>query len=123
MHMQKPFPETATGVKVTVKAVDSNGNAHTVGTATSDIGGSYGLAWTPPIEGTYKITAVFDGSESYGNSYATTYLLVGPPQASPAPSDITCCYSDSSHYSSAYPDSYVLSIGISHSCPAAKRKY
>jgi hypothetical protein len=86
MHMQKPFPETATGVEVTLTAVDSNGNSHTIGTTTSDTGGSYGLAWTPPIEGKYKITAKFDGTESYGNSYATTYLLVGPPPASPAPS-------------------------------------
>jgi hypothetical protein len=86
VHMQKPFPETATGVKVTLTAIDSNGNSHTVGTATSDLGGSYGLAWTPPIEGTYRITATFEGSASYGKSYATTYLLVGPPQASPSSS-------------------------------------
>lgn len=95
LHMQKPLPQDAVGVQVTLKAYDSNGNEQTIGTTTSDIGGSYGIAWTPNAEGTYKIMATFDGTESYGSSYGTTYLLVGSSQpaasvppvqtASPAP--------------------------------------
>jgi hypothetical protein len=81
LHMQKPLPEDAVGVEVTLTAFDSNGNEHNIGTTTSDIGGSYGIAWTPNAEGTYKIMATFDGSASYGCSYATTYLLVGAQPA------------------------------------------
>jgi hypothetical protein len=32
--------------------------------------------FTPQVPGTYQITARFDGSASYGNSKATTYLGV-----------------------------------------------
>ncbi|MGD6805796.1 MAG: hypothetical protein ACQCN4_02425 [Candidatus Bathyarchaeia archaeon] len=95
LHMQKPLPENAKGVEVTLTATDPNCNVHTIGTVTSDIGGSYGISWTPPVEGTYMIKATFGGTESYGSSYATTYLLVGsaasasstvPSSLSPSPS-------------------------------------
>lgn len=87
LHMQKPFPEDAVGVNVVLTALDPNGNIQDIGTATSDNAGNYGIAWTPPVEGTYKITAKFLGTASYGNSYATTYLLVAPQsQAEPTTS-------------------------------------
>ena len=85
LHMQKPFPENATGVPVTITAVDPNGNTVNVGNVTSDNAGSFGVAWVPPVEGTYKITAKFAGTESYGSSYASTYLVVGPAAPTPAP--------------------------------------
>jgi len=85
LHMQKPIPQNAKGVNVTITAIDPNGNSQNIGTAQSDIGGNYAVAWTPPVEGIYHITATFAGTASYGNSYATTSMLIGPatPQAAP----------------------------------------
>jgi outer membrane protein assembly factor BamB len=89
MHMQKPLPENAKGVNVSLTALDPNGNLQVIGTATGDIAGNFGITWTPPVQGTYQIKATFKGTESYGGSYATTYLTVGPKVAAivvtPAP--------------------------------------
>jgi len=85
MYQQKQMPTNAKGVDIILTAVDPNGNSQTIGTTTSDIGGSYGLSWTPPVEGTYQVMATFAGTNSYGSSYATTYLTVGPAAATPAP--------------------------------------
>jgi len=74
VYMQKPLPTTATGVQVKLTAVDSNNIVHEIGTTTSDINGNYGISWTPPQEGMYKIVAAFEGSESYYPSQATTYI-------------------------------------------------
>ncbi len=93
LHMQKPMPIDATGVPVTLTVTFPDDHSEVIGTTTSDIGGSYGLAWTPTAEGTYQIMATFEGTESYGSSYATTYLAVGPASApiatTPAPSQTT----------------------------------
>jgi hypothetical protein len=84
IYMQQAFPANAKGVKVHLTAIDPNNNFQDIGTATTDIGGTFGIAWTPPVEGTYKVTASFDGSKSYGNSYATTQFEVVAPSAQPA---------------------------------------
>jgi hypothetical protein len=84
LYQQRPMPTNVKGVQVHLTAVDPNGNYQDLGYATSDIGGTYGKTWTPPVEGTYQITATFAGSISYGNSYATTHVAVGPA-ASAAP--------------------------------------
>jgi len=89
LHQQKPFPENATGVKVSVKAIASDGTVYKIGETKTDIGGAFGIDWTPPAPGKYQIMATFPGTNSYGSSYATTYLLVVPavsPSASPLPS-------------------------------------
>ncbi len=85
VYMQKPIPGNATGVPVILTATGPNGESINIGTVVSDIGGSYGMIWTPPTEGRYSIMATFAGSDSYGSSYATTYLGVGPAPASPQP--------------------------------------
>ena len=85
MHMQKVIPGNAKGVEVTLTAIDPNGNSQTIGTVTTNIAGSYGIMWTPPVEGQYTIMATFDGSNSYGGSYDMTYLGVGPAAAAPQP--------------------------------------
>jgi len=85
LHMQKPIPGEATGVPVTLYAVDQKGDYLTIGTATSDIGGNYGIIWEPPTEGQYTIMATFDGTNSYGSSYATTKLGVGPATSATSP--------------------------------------
>jgi hypothetical protein len=88
LHMQKPCPAEVKGVPVKLTAVAPDGSVINIGTAVTDgPSGVFALAWTPPAEGTYKVTASFEGDDSYGPSYAVTYLLVGPaPSASPLPS-------------------------------------
>ncbi len=85
LYMQRPMPTDAKGVQVVLTAIDPNGNTQNIGTATTDISGSFGFMWTPPVEGPYQIKATFMGTESYSSSYAMTYLGVGPKPASPEP--------------------------------------
>jgi hypothetical protein len=75
--MQQAKPTNATGVPVTLTAIDPNGNYVPVGDTTSDMDGNYGLPFTPEVSGTYHIFASFAGSKSYGSSSATTYLTIG----------------------------------------------
>ncbi len=70
--MKQEIPGDATGVPVKLTAVDPNGNYHDLGTATSDMSGLYSALWTPPVEGKYTVIATFEGSNSYGSSYAET---------------------------------------------------
>jgi hypothetical protein len=81
LYMNHAIPGDAKGVTVTLTATDQNGQTLTIGTTTSDISGNFGLKWTPTTEGTYQITASFSGSNSYGGSFATTYLGVDTAQA------------------------------------------
>jgi outer membrane protein assembly factor BamB len=81
VHQQQPMPNNATGVSVTITTFDPNNNTYLVGTTTSDTGGGFGLAWTPPVPGLYRIIATFKGTNSYGSSYATTYLYVNSAPA------------------------------------------
>jgi len=86
LYMQKPMPTNATGVSVTIFVSDENDNLVYTTTATSDISGHYVISWTPITQGTYKITAAFDGSESYYPSTGTTGMAVGEqatPQVTP----------------------------------------
>ena len=77
LYEQQAKPNSATGVSVHLTAIDPNNNFQDIGFATSDTNGNFGTSWTPPVTGTYQITATFDGSNSYGQSTATTYILVG----------------------------------------------
>ena len=85
IHMQKPIPDDVTGVPVRLDVIDSNGNYRNIGTATTDKSGTFGLWWEPDIPGTYTIIATFAGDESYGSSYAQTYMGVieAPPVEQP----------------------------------------
>lgn len=85
LHMQKVIPGDATGVPVILTAIDSNGQSVDIGTATSDMAGNYGFAWTPSAEGGYQIIATFCGSNSYGSSFSTAYLTVCPASAAITP--------------------------------------
>jgi hypothetical protein len=96
LYMQQPMPTNATGVEVTLDAIDPNNNFVHIGTATSDTSGTFGYAWTPPdVPGKYTIIATFAGSESYYASHAETYAVVSeappatPPPAYPQPIDNT----------------------------------
>ena len=90
LHMQKPISGTfenvtVTGVPVTIDVVDSNGNYRNIGVTTSDITGAYGLGWKPDISGKYTIITTFPGSNSYGSSFAQTYMTVDEAAATTAP--------------------------------------
>jgi hypothetical protein len=74
--------DTITGVTVTLSALAEDGSYVDIGTVTSDgYSGTFGKAWTPTEEGTYKIIASFEGDDSYGSSSATTWVTVGPAPA------------------------------------------
>ena len=81
--MEQGYPVDAKGVEVTLDAIDPNGNFVHIGRATSDLSGTFSHVWTPEIEGKYTIIATFEGSESYGASYAETALSVGPAPPEP----------------------------------------
>ncbi|MGD0644655.1 MAG: PQQ-binding-like beta-propeller repeat protein [Candidatus Bathyarchaeia archaeon] len=87
VYMQQPMPTNATGVPVSIDAIDPNGNIIHIGNTTSDIDGNYGYAWaTPNIPGQYTITAMFEGSHSYYPSSSETHLVVSAaPAATHAP--------------------------------------
>ena len=84
LYMNKPMPTNATGVTVHLQAMLSDGTVIDITHVTTDIMGHYEYTWTPPAEGTYKILATFEGSESYWTSSEQTGLSVGP--AAPSPS-------------------------------------
>jgi hypothetical protein len=83
VYMQQEKPTNATGVTVEVYVVDANGNYRVIGTTTADANGFYSLNWTPDISGKYTVYAMFDGSESYYASQASTAFMVD--EASPTP--------------------------------------
>ena len=89
VYMKQEKPTNATGVPVTVSVLDPNGNTYDVGTATSDIGGAFQLAFSPQVPGEYIIYATFEGSGSYYKSSAETAVSVesaaATPTATPAP--------------------------------------
>jgi hypothetical protein len=85
VYKQFSYPSNATGVEVTLDAIDPNGNFVHLGTATSDASGTFSFEWkTPDIPGKYTIIATFAGSKSYYASYAETAAVV--TEAAPTPS-------------------------------------
>jgi hypothetical protein len=81
-----------TGVPVSLDVLDPNGNYYNIGVVTSDgYSGTFGYTWIPDVAGQYTITATFMGDESYGSSFATTYLTVAEG-AGTASTDNTLLY-------------------------------
>ncbi len=76
LYFQREFPSNIQGVEVTLSATAPDGTVTTIGKPYSTASGVFGFQWTPPGRGTYKIAAVFPGSESYAASYAETYIGV-----------------------------------------------
>jgi hypothetical protein len=87
LHKQMPIGglwgnETITGVPVSLTAIGEDGSYVDIGVVTTEgYDGTFGVAWTPTEEGTYKIIVSFGGDESYGSSSATTWVTVGPASA------------------------------------------
>jgi hypothetical protein len=87
MYMQKPSPTNATDVPVTIDVLDSNGNYRNIGNTTSDTSGTFAFAWKPDIADSIKSNAKFEGINSYGSSFATTYLNVEDAEPTSAPTE------------------------------------
>jgi hypothetical protein len=86
LYAQQGKPDNATGVEVSLDAVDPNGNYVNIGTTTSDANGLFSYQWTTPdVPGKYAITATFAGSAAYYGSYAETAAIVSeaPPATAP----------------------------------------
>jgi outer membrane protein assembly factor BamB len=77
VYMQQGCPADAEGVEVVISTLDPNGNTYELGRTTTSLSGTFGIAVEPPVPGTYKITATFEGSNAYYRSYAETYINVG----------------------------------------------
>ena len=89
VYQQQPMPTNAKGVNVTISVLDPNNNEYEVGTATTNIDGTYGVTFTPPVPGKYLIFATFAGSDSYYSSYASTYISVSEaPVVTPSPTPV-----------------------------------
>jgi len=87
IYQNKPLPVNFTGVDVTIYVVDSNNNYHPIGTATTDSTGAYSLIWKPDIPGAFSVTAVFQGTNGYWPSRATTAFNVMDEKVTPAPTE------------------------------------
>jgi len=89
LHMQTTIPATVTGVPVSLDTVDPNGNfVHIADVVTDGYSGTFGYTWTPDVPGQYAVTATFMGDDSYGSSFAQTYVTVSeapPASATPEP--------------------------------------
>jgi len=87
LYQGQPIPTNATGVKVAIDVIDSNGNYRNIGTTTSDTTGAFSLQWKPDISGKYTVIATFAGSEAYYSSAQETSFVVDPAAPTPAPTD------------------------------------
>jgi outer membrane protein assembly factor BamB len=97
LYMDQPLPHDATGVPVSIDAVDPNGNFIHIGNATSDITGAYSYQWTPPdIPGKYTIIATFSADNSYYGSSGETAAVVVPAATvvtpTPTPTSVADMY-------------------------------
>ena len=70
------------GVDVFVLIQDPNGDYYSE-TVTADSTGSFMMSWAPSIVGEYQVTVIFEGSNSYYTSYATTGFVVDATPAAP----------------------------------------
>jgi hypothetical protein len=85
VYMQKVKPSNATGVPVSIDAVDSNNNVRHLGDTTTDSSGTFNFKYTPDIAGQYIVTATFAGSNSYYGSSSETSFVVNPTAATQSP--------------------------------------
>jgi hypothetical protein len=88
VYMQKPKPTNATGVPVSIDAIDPNNNFVHLGDTHSDSRGQYAFQVDPSMltagPGLYTVIASFAGSNSYYPSNAETSFVVNTaPTAAP----------------------------------------
>jgi len=85
VYQQKPEPTNFTGVQVQIAVLDSNNNHYVIGTATTTIGGTYSLTYTPKISGNFTVFATFAGTNGYWPSTAMSSFAVSPAPPAPTP--------------------------------------
>jgi hypothetical protein len=79
LYVYDQFPQpAASGVEISIDAIDPNGNYVTLGKTVSDANGRFSFSFTPDKDGQYNIYAFFSGSDSYYPTDAQTELLVLP---------------------------------------------
>jgi hypothetical protein len=83
LYMNKPMPMNASGVVVHLEYIGPDGVRKDMTHVTSDLLGHYEYLWTPPAEGTYKVTATLDPTDSYYMSIGETAVGVGPAAEHP----------------------------------------
>jgi outer membrane protein assembly factor BamB len=93
LYMQQQKPSDITGVRVSIDAIDPNGNLIHIGDTTSDASGLYSVQVDPSSLtsglGKYTVIANFEGSNSYFPSSAETALVVGSPTETASPAPVT----------------------------------
>jgi len=90
LYVYKQFerPADVEGVQVFLKILDPNGDWYSA-TVTSDSNGVFSHMWAPDIAGEYQVTAMFEGSNSYFPSQATTTFGVDEaPADAPSAAEI-----------------------------------
>ena len=87
LYQQQPKPEDATGVNVFIKIQDPNGDWHSA-TVTTDMNGVFSYMWSPNVVGEYHVTAMFEGTNSYYASEATTTFGVDVAQETSEPQEV-----------------------------------
>jgi len=80
VYMQQNCPEDVEGVEVFIKIQDPNGDYYSA-RVTTDANGKFSHMWAPAIVGEYKVTALFEGSESYYPSQETATFGVDEASA------------------------------------------
>jgi len=86
LYEQQAKPTNATGVPVSIDAIDANGNYQHIASVTTGTDGKFTYAWSPPnVPGQYSITASFAGSNSYWASSDVTSTYIQSAQATNAP--------------------------------------
>jgi hypothetical protein len=89
VYYQNPKPTSASGVDVSIKIIDPNGNLNQVSTTHSDANGYYAFEVTPDMTaagpGMYTVLASFEGSNAYWSSQSESSFTIGAAAATPAP--------------------------------------
>jgi hypothetical protein len=80
VYMQQNCPSDVEGVEVFIKIQDPNGDYYSA-RVTTDVNGRFSHMWAPAIAGEYKVTAMFEGSESYYPSQETASFGVDEASA------------------------------------------
>jgi hypothetical protein len=89
VYQQKPEPIDFTGVPVQIAVLDSNGNHYPIGTAMTDLSGTFRLTWTPNIPGNFTVFATFGGTNGYWPSYAEDgFAVMQESVVTPAPTPV-----------------------------------
>jgi hypothetical protein len=116
LYQQQAKPTDATGVSVSIDAIDPNGNLVHLGDTHSDSSGQYAFLADQSMlsagTGTYTIIATFKGTNSYFSSSAETPMAYDlPPAATAAPTQIPASVADT-YFVPAFAALFVLIIVV-----------